>query len=120
MRLPSLRAAGFEHRELARRGRIRLDEARQAVAARAVARGEKGLMVTSAMVRQEMARGIVEKMQAKVGGKAFRLFRMSRSDARPGSGGDFIPHGAPGMGDRSRRSTHCATTRGLLEGSFRR
>ncbi|CAM9191270.1 unnamed protein product [Hapterophycus canaliculatus] len=53
-------------RELARRGLRRQQEARERVVKKAVARGEMGLYVTDAMVRQEMSRQAVELMQGKV------------------------------------------------------
>lgn len=54
-------------RELAKRGLRRQQEARERVVKKAVARGEMGLYVTDAMVRQEMSRQAVELMQGKVG-----------------------------------------------------
>ncbi|CAM9356602.1 unnamed protein product [Ectocarpus fasciculatus] len=53
-------------RELARKGLRRQQEARERVVKRAVARGELGLYVTDAMVRQEMSRQAVELMRGKV------------------------------------------------------
>ncbi|CAM9767630.1 unnamed protein product [Ectocarpus sp. 12 AP-2014] len=53
-------------RELARRGLRRQQEARERVVKKAVARGELGLYVTDAMVRQEMSRQAVELMRGKV------------------------------------------------------
>ncbi|CAM9356271.1 unnamed protein product [Scytosiphon promiscuus] len=53
-------------RELARRGLRRQQEARERVVKKAVARGEMGLYVTDAMVRQEMSRQAVELMQGRV------------------------------------------------------
>lgn len=55
-----------KRRELARRGRDRMDEARATVTARALTRGEDGLVVTRVMVRQEMARRVIELMHGKV------------------------------------------------------
>ncbi|CAN0229446.1 unnamed protein product, partial [Pylaiella littoralis] len=52
--------------ELAKRGLQRQREARERVIKRAVARGEMGLFVTDAMVRQEMSRQAVELMHGKV------------------------------------------------------
>lgn len=62
---PSSRNTGRE-RELAKRGLQRQREARERVVKKAVARGEMGLYVTDAMVRQEMSRQAVELMQGKV------------------------------------------------------
>lgn len=58
------------YRELAKRGLQRQQEARERVVKRAVARGEMGLFVTDAMVRQEMSRQAVELMQGKVSAAA--------------------------------------------------
>ncbi len=54
-------------RELARRGLRRQQEARERVVKKAVARGEMGLYVTDAMVRQEMSKQAIEFMRGKVG-----------------------------------------------------
>jgi len=54
-------------RELARRGLRRQQEARERVVKKAVARGEMGLYVTDAMVRQEMSKQAIELMRGKVG-----------------------------------------------------
>lgn len=59
-------------RELARRGRIRLDEARERIVARAAAGGEARLLTTIAMVRKEMSRKAVELMQAKASQMSWR------------------------------------------------
>lgn len=53
-------------RELARRGRARMQDARERLLARAAGKGESGLIVTRAMVRQEMSRRAVEIMHGKV------------------------------------------------------
>lgn len=65
----------FSRRELARRGLRRQQEARERVVKKAVARGEMGLYVTDAMVRQEMSRQAVEHMQGKVSGATLEFDR---------------------------------------------
>eukprot|EP00903_Cladosiphon_okamuranus_P007081 g6881.t1 len=61
-----VRAITTISRELAKRGLQRQKEARERVVKKAIARGEMGLYVTDAMVRQEMSRQAVELMQGKV------------------------------------------------------
>lgn len=55
-----------KNREIARRGRMRMEEAKDRVVAKAEARGEKGLLVTREMVHQDMSRSAIHLMRKKV------------------------------------------------------